>query len=256
MPIAPTQPLLSPHDPPPVDVVNRDSGSEVLLVCEHAGRAIPEALGDLGVTRDVLDSHRGWDIGAEQVARGVAERLGATLIIQRYSRLVIDANRPPDSAAAVPEISDGAAIPGNRFLSADERRARVSEIFEPMDRELARSFKAAERRAAFSVHSFTQRMGGRERPWRAGFLSRASLATAEQLKATVARLAPGAPLAVNEPYQIENATDWFIPIHAEARGLPHSLIEIRNDQIDHPPGAAYWAELLAVAIDEFMETLR
>ena len=85
--------LLTPADPQPVELVNADSAVPVLLLCEHAGNAVPEALDGLGVSDEVLNSHRGWDIGAEHMARQLADILGAPLILQRYSRLVIDANR-------------------------------------------------------------------------------------------------------------------------------------------------------------------
>ena len=129
--------LLTDADPAPVEVVNGESDAPLMLVCEHAGRAIPRALGDLGLPADALASHIGWDIGAERVARTVAQRLGAPLVIQRYSRLVIDANRPPETPSSIPEISDGISIPGNCGLSQAAREARVREIFEPMNAAIA-----------------------------------------------------------------------------------------------------------------------
>ncbi|MCE8507936.1 N-formylglutamate amidohydrolase [Ruegeria pomeroyi] len=255
MQAAATPLLLTDADPAPVDLLQADSAAPVLLVCEHAGRAVPQALGDLGLAPGVLDSHRGWDIGAEAVARAVAADLGAPLILQRYSRLVIDANRPPHSAEAMPEVSDGAAVPGNRGLSSAARASRIAEIFDPMDRQIVRLLDSSPRRAAFSIHSYTPNLSGQLRPWHAGFLSRRSRATAEALRDHIADRRPDLVLAINEPYRIEDATDWFIPVHAEARGLPHCLIEIRNDQIDSAPGAALWAGLLAGAITHVMESL-
>ncbi|MEO0360810.1 MAG: N-formylglutamate amidohydrolase, partial [Pseudomonadota bacterium] len=152
--------VLGPEDPDPVEVLHAESAAEVLLVCEHAGRAVPAALDDLGVGPEVLGSHRGWDIGAAAVARRVAERLGAPLVLQRYSRLVLDANRPPGSATSIPETSHGVAIPANRGLTEAEKAARVAEILEPMDRAIDAAFARHPRRAAFSVHSYTPQLDG------------------------------------------------------------------------------------------------
>lgn len=248
-------PLLASSDPAPVDMINLDASGPVLLVCEHAGNATPAALGDLGVSLDVLRSHRGWDIGAEDVAIRLAAELDAPLIVQRYSRLVIDANRPPRTAESIPAVSDGVAVPANQELSPQDVEARVAEIFDPFDRELGRASAQPGRRALFSIHSFTPRLGGEDRPWRAGFLSRASQATARRLLEAVARARPDLELALNAPYRIEDATDWFIPVYAEPSGLPHALIEIRNDQIDHAAGAALWADLLAAAIRDVLRSL-
>jgi len=250
-----TSPLLTSSDPPPVTCVNASNDAPVMLLCEHAGREIPAQLGCLGVASDTLRSHRGWDIGAEALARRLAEKLDAPLVIQRYSRLVIDANRPPESAAAFPEISDGVAVPGNRGLSAEARAARIDEIFKPMNRAIDAVFAAHPRKACFSVHSFTPLLGGQKRPWHAGFLSRRTPQTAQHLIASIARARPDLVLGLNEPYRIEDETDWFIPIHAETRGLPHALIEIRNDQLATAGDVAVWADLLAGAIQDLLETL-
>ena len=56
--------LLQQHDPTPVEWVNRDSTSPVLLLCEHAGQAIPAQLAALGLPAGAIDLHIGWDIGA------------------------------------------------------------------------------------------------------------------------------------------------------------------------------------------------
>ncbi|MEM6678497.1 MAG: N-formylglutamate amidohydrolase [Pseudomonadota bacterium] len=247
--------LLGPNDPLPVEVLHAHSTAEVLLVCEHAGRAVPEALGDLGVSAAVLESHRGWDIGAAAVARRLADQLDAPLVLQRYSRLVLDANRPPGSPTSIPEISHGATIPANRALSPAQKAIRVSEILDPMDQAIEAAFERHPRRAAFSVHSYTPALNGVARPWHAGMLTREATETAERLMASLRRDAPDLVLALNEPYQIEDDGDWFVPRHAEPRGLPHSLIEIRNDEIADDAGAERWAGLLATAITDVLEAL-
>lgn len=245
--------LLGGSDLAPVEVMNGDSAFPAVLLCEHAGRAVPKALGTLGISSESLMSHRGWDIGAESVARGISERLGAPLVIQRYSRLVIDANRPPQSRQAIPVESDRVRIPGNAGIAPEDRARRVAEIFHPMNAAIDAMFEIRERRACYSIHSFTPELGERVRPWHAGFLSRRDLATANALRNAVLARRPELTLAVNEPYQIDDETDWFIPVHAERRGLTHTLIEIRNDQIAGPEGAATWAMLLADAIARTLE---
>ena len=255
MKAASLSPLLAPADVAPVEVVHSESDVPLLLLCEHAGLEVPAALGTLGIDEAVLNSHRGWDIGAEDVARRLTDLLRAPLILQRYSRLVIDANRPPGSQSSIPEISDGETIHGNRNLTAEDRQARRLAIFDPMDRAIAGVFSAQRRCAAFSIHSFTPHFNGKQRPWHAGFITRRSMDTANQMRAFLSCASPNLNIAVNEPYRIGDDSDWFIPVHAEARGLPHCLIEIRNDQIDHAGGAAHWAGLLANAIKDVVGEL-
>ena len=245
--------LLSVNDPAPVEWFNADSAAPVLLVCEHAGRAVPEALAGLGLPEGAIDDHIGWDIGALAVARRVAERLGAPLIAQRYSRLVIDCNRPPLSPGAIPEISDNQRVPGNTSISNEQRMARVRDVFEPFAAAVVDGFSMAPRKLAISIHSFTRALRGKEeRPWHAGFLARQELDTSSRFIDHIAQTAPHLVLALNEPYQVEDETDWFIPTQCEARHIRHSLVEIRNDLIRTSEGQDLWAGYLTDAIHSIL----
>lgn len=247
--------LLSEFDPPPVEIVNEASRTPILLLCEHAGHAIPRSLKSLGLQKQEINSHRGWDIGAAAVARGIAGYLSAPLIIQNYSRLVIDTNRPPNGPHAIPQEVDGGPIPGNAAITPADQRKRAEEIFQPMDSAVKSLFDACDRIACFSIHSFTPVFEGKQRPWDAGFLSRQDRISAHGLMAAINQRHPELILALDQPYQIDDETDWFIPRHAEPRRIAHSLIEIRNDNIHTIDGSAFWASLLSKAISEVVEKL-
>ena len=245
--------LLSDLDQNPVELVNETSKAPVLFLCEHAGRAIPKTLGTLGLNEKTLMSHRGWDIGAEALARNLANRLNAPLILQRYSRLVIDGNRPPGSPESILEVSDGVEIAVNKKLSLHEREAREKAIFAPMDQAINDAFSASQRIAAFSIHSFSPQLGGQSRPWHAGFLTRRSVSTAEALIVSLKGQRPSLNLAINKPYFVDDENDWFIPSHVEVRSLPHCLIEVRNDQISDEVGINLWSDLLGTALSSFLK---
>jgi len=245
--------LLGPDDPAPVEVVNADSTHPVLLVCEHAGQAIPKRLGDLGISTEALDSHIGWDIGAEGLTRRIAHILGVPAVLQRYSRLVIDCNRPTGAPDAIPEISDGISIPGNSLLDEQSRNARVQEIFDPFQDVVSRYLSSPSCCATFSIHSFTRSMSGVRRPWDIGFLYRRDTCTSQLLEKFVNDARPDLKIGMNQPYQIDDVSDWFVPNHGEASGLSHSLIEIRNDHIETPEGQARWAEILVGAFDHLFK---
>jgi len=246
--------LAGPNDPAAVEWVHPGSQSPILLVCEHAGQAIPAQLDGLGLPGGAIDLHIGWDIGAERLARSLAAKLGAPLILQRYSRLVMDCNRPPCSSDSMPEISDRMAIPGNQRLSAHARRERQRLIFDPLDAAITDGFERFPRKAAFSIHSFTRQMQQDERRvWDAGFLCRHDLAAAQTFVDSIGRAEPGLRLAVNEPYQIDDAGDWFIPHHAEQRKLRHTLIEVCNDQLRTDTQISRWTDLIARAMQDVLE---
>ena len=152
--------LLDPTEGEPFEIERTDGRSPVILVCEHASRTIPRTLSDLGAKPETLTSHAAWDIGALAVARKLSELLDAPLIHQRFSRLVYDCNRPPDAQDAIPERSEIHAIPGNRNLSDEARRQRVTEIYEPFRQALAELIAArtapSRQPVIVTIHSFTR----------------------------------------------------------------------------------------------------
>jgi len=245
--------LLGPGDPVPVEILNDGADHPLLLVCEHAGRAIPARLGDLGLDAAARATHIGWDIGAAAVTRRLAEALGAPAVLQPYSRLVIDCNRPLDAPDSVPEASGGVVIPGNAGRPMAGARAR--EIFVPFQAEVTRLADARERRALLAIHSFTPSLRGAERPWEVGLLYRADAESSGRLAALLSARRPAMLIGMNQPYTIEDESDWFVPRHGERTGLPHSLIEIRQDLIGNEAEQAAWADLLAEVINDFLRGL-
>src|SRR5712671_4216091 len=129
--------LLEPDEPNPVTLENESGDSVFFLTCEHAGRAFPRRLGGLGLPEAETLRHIAWDIGIGAVGRELSRRLNAAVILQTYSRLVIDCNRDPNVPSSIPEISEDTEIPGNRGLDKAERAAREDAIFRPYHNAIA-----------------------------------------------------------------------------------------------------------------------
>ncbi len=240
--------ILSADEAPAVVEYRPTGASPFILVCDHAGRRIPRRLHDLGLGEADRARHIAWDIGIAGIARALSDRLDACLVMQTYSRLVIDCNRPPGSFESIVHESDGTVVPGNANLSAAESAARVREIFEPYHGAIVRYLDA--RQAArtptmlISLHSFTPVYGGMARPWQVGVLYNRYRALADALRQQLS--APGdLMVGDNEPYTVDDDTDYTIPVHGEARGIPHVAIELRQDLIGAEPGQRQWAERLA-----------
>lgn len=243
--------LLGPGDPPPFEVVNEEGRASAVLICDHASRAVPRALADLGLDRALLRRHIGWDIGAADVTRRLAALLDAPAVLAGYSRLVIDCNRAPGTPSSIPVVSDGVAIPGNRGLDEAAKRARIEACFAPYHRAIEDTIAAQETRAGvvalIAIHSFTPVMDGFERPWHVGVLWDRDPIFA---KALLAALAADPSLCVgdNEPYSGQAPIPYSIPVHGAERGRPHVAVEIRQDLIDTRHGAEAWAARLGAAL--------
>jgi len=240
--------LLDDDDPHPVRLVRPAGSSDFFLTCDHAGTAIPRALGDLGVSAAERRRHIGWDVGAEAVAHGLSERLDATLVAQSYSRLVIDCNRAPGHPTSITPLSELTEIPGNRDLHPEHVGAREREIFHPYHAAIVEALdaRAAAGRPSLlvCVHSFTPVYKGARRPWHIGLLYNRDRRLAERLRPL---LAAERDLCIgdNQPYAVSDESDYGVPVHGERRGIPHVEIEIRHDLIETPEGQSEWAERLA-----------
>jgi predicted N-formylglutamate amidohydrolase len=245
--------LLAADEPKPVTAYNGGATSPLVLVADHAGNLVPRALGRLGLSKPELERHIAWDIGIAEVGRLLADALGAILIRQNYSRLVIDCNRPPESKASMPEISELTAIPGNIGLSETAKAAREREIFKPyhraIEQELDRRQEAGQPAALIALHSFTPVFKSVARAMHAAVLYHRDPRLARQLLALL-KQEGNLTVGDNEPYFVSDTTDYTIPVHGERRGLPHVLVEIRQDLIADDAGQRQWAALLVRLLPE------
>ncbi len=245
---APGSLVLGPDDPPPFVVLNEHGSAPALLVCDHASRAFPQALGRLGLPELSTWQHIAWDIGAAELTRGLASALDAPAVLAGYSRLVVDCNRRPDDAESMRGASDGQQVPGNQALSDFDRRRRLACFFDPYHEAIAAMLGGFRARGVVplfvSVHTFTPTMGGQERPWHVGVLWDGDEASASHLIEGL-RAEQGLVVGDNEPYSGKHPADYTVHQHAETAGLPHVCLEIRQDQFESPAGTERWVRRLA-----------
>ncbi len=240
--------LLGANEAHPAHIVNAHGSSPFVLICEHASNIIPENLGDLGLSREDRQRHIAWDIGAAGVSQRLSEILDAPLIMQRYSRLVYDCNRPPESEGAMPVVSEVFTIPGNAKLSADDKLARISGVYRPfmgaIDEFLDHRAAQGQRAIPVSIHSFTRVYRGKERAVELGLLFDRDDWLAQKLMSEFA----GVNTQLNEPYGPQDGVMHLMNLIAAPRGLKHLMIEVRNDLITEEAGQITWAEKLAQAL--------
>ncbi|MDT9600277.1 N-formylglutamate amidohydrolase [Sphingosinicella rhizophila] len=240
--------MLTADDPPAVRVFNPKGRASFLLLGDHAGRAIPAALGTLGLGEADLDRHIGWDIGVGAVGEALASALDAVFVRQTYSRLVIDCNRDPDRADAIPAISDGTVIAGNENLTPGQRRMRIEEVHSPYQRAIAEMIarREAEGRETIliALHSFTPWMLGFDRPWDIGVLHAGGDTRFATSLLAALRDRPDLVVGDNQPYAMDDV-DHTIPVHAYPDRRLYAEIEIRQDHLADPEGVGRWCAILA-----------
>jgi predicted N-formylglutamate amidohydrolase len=243
--------LLADDEVAPLGVQNGDRGddrSPFLIICDHAGRLIPRSLGALGLPAGELERHIAWDIGAGGVARRLGAALGAHTVWQRYSRLVIDCNRPLDAPDSVARRSENTVIPGNQDVGPAAAEERARAIFHPYHDEIRRTLDRRQAEGSLTVlvamHSFTPVFLEVPRPWHVGVLYNRDSRVARPL---LQALRDEGDLVVgdNQPYAVGDLTDYSVVNHGEGRRIPHVEIEIRQDLIADERGQEAWAKRFA-----------
>jgi predicted N-formylglutamate amidohydrolase len=241
-------PLIGRDDPAPFVVLQEHGQAPALIVCDHASRTFPAAMNRLGLPELASWQHIAWDIGAGELARGLAHALDAPAVLAGYSRLVVDCNRSPDDPEAFRTESDGLAIPGNAALTEYDRRVRLGSFFDPYHECIA-ALRAGFRAGGtvpllVAVHSFSPVMAGETRPWHAGVLWDHDEPNARRLLHAL-RAQPDLVIGDNEPYSGKHPANYTIDHHAKAQRLPHLCIEVRQDQLASPAGVERWVRRLA-----------
>lgn len=229
-----------------IEGAGRDSN--VVVVCEHAGTAIPAGLDNLGLDAQALLSHVAWDLGAARVADGLGRLLDAPVIKQRYSRLVYDCNRPPHSAEAMRAVSETTRIPGNENLSASDRAWRISHIYEPFHKAVDKLLDTRGQPVLVTVHSFTPVFHGQRREVEIGILHDADHRLADLLLADDV-LNKTHDVRRNEPYGPRDGVTYSLQLHGISRGIANVMIEIRSDLISNDEACSDFAGLLASAVE-------
>jgi predicted N-formylglutamate amidohydrolase len=232
-----------------VEVINAGGASPFVLVCDHASHFIPEIYGDMGLTAEERLSHIAWDPGAMAVSLELSERLDAPLVASRISRLVIDANRVPDSPALIWTLSEATRIAANENLPAAERLHRIEAYHRPyhaaIEEVLDGRQQAGKEAILVCVHSFTPVYLGVARPWEIGLIHGRDVGFTRALEQALRAHSPALNIGWNEPYSALTGVTYTLEHHGDERGLAATMIEIRNDEIRDDDGVRQWSSRLA-----------
>lgn len=243
-----SQMLLSDGDPAPVCIINPHGASQFLLIGDHAGNAVPSALGSLGLGENEMTRHIAWDIGIAGLGERLSVALDAVFVRQTYSRLVIDCNRDPETADAIPAVSDATRVPANHHLTASDRVTRVGAIHAPyhdaIATELARRGAAGRETILVSLHSFTPTMQGIARPWKIGVLYSEGEVSFALSMLRLLSACDDLTVGDNQPYAMDD-TDYTVPRHAFTANRRYVEVEIRQDLLATPEHQAEWSNRLA-----------
>ncbi|MDH4057978.1 MAG: N-formylglutamate amidohydrolase [Cyclobacteriaceae bacterium] len=170
----------------------------LIISCEHAGNLLPEKYKSLFVGADeIVNSHRGWDPGAIEIASSLAQNLNAPIFSMVTSRLVIEMNRSTDSHELFSDYT--------RQLPDSEKIVLLNEFYFPYRDSIVRAISAMDKPVAhLSIHSFTSVLNDIEREVDIGLLFDPSrekeLEFCNTLQQSLQKLLPKFRIRFNEPY--------------------------------------------------------
>lgn len=231
----------------------------ILVFCDHASNAMPDEYDCLGLPSDILKTHIAWDIGARDVAAGVARGLRCEFLSCGFSRLIIDPNRDLNSSDLIPTAADQIPVPGNQMLSEESIADRIHRFHQPYHIALAAAVDRLKQKQgavlAVSIHSFTNRLMGaeNERPWPVGLLWREDEASARFIMDSLNQKLR-APIGDNQPYDAR-VFNYSVDRHLGPRGIRHLTLEVRQDLIDSRESAEAMSAVLSQSIGELCQSM-
>ena len=216
----------------------------LLVSCEHGGNRVPPAYAPLFAgAADVLATHRGYDLGALEVARTFGRKLGVTPFTGRTTRLVVDLNRSPRNRNVFSAYT--------RSLAAEQRAAALATHYWPyrkaVEDSVVQALAAGEKVLHVSAHSFTPELRGEVRNCDIGFLydprEAGEVRFIEAWYAALAAAAPALTLRRNYPYRgVSDSLVTHLRRHYARRGYVGMELELNQKHV----GSAGWRELVAV----------
>jgi predicted N-formylglutamate amidohydrolase len=215
-----------------------------LVSCEHGGNRVPAQYAPLFEgAADVLATHRGYDIGALDVARAFGRKLGVEPFVATTTRLVVDLNRSPGNRDVFSTFT--------RSLPMEQRAAALSAHYWPYRKAVEDAVAGAvrDREAVLhvSAHSFTPELRGEVRNCDVGFLydpaHRGEVRFVEAWYAALKEAAPALVLRRNYPYRgVSDALVTHLRRRYGRRGYVGMEIEVNQKHA----GTRGWRALVAV----------
>lgn len=226
-----------------VEEIDGDFDGRLVFTCEHASSRLPEPWMWPEEDRWLVDTHWASDIGAAAFTRRVAQLMNAPAIMSRFSRLLVDPNRPLDSDTLFRQNADGRTVHLNEALLDAERVRRIDRFYRPYHAAVSAMVERSRGDTVFSIHTFTDTYEGDARTLEIGVLFDQDEEPAERLVRHLEQA--GFHVLRNEPWSGKAGLAYSPVRHAQEFGRCALEIEARQDLIVDESFAARLAEALA-----------
>jgi len=230
-------------------------GNHLVITCEHGGRKVPRAYAALFSGREEsLDSHRGWDPGALQLGRQMAEAFGAPLHVATTTRLLVDLNR----SIGHPQLFSEVTRPLSRARRDDIIELHYRPHRQAVEIDIARHIGSGQRVIHVASHSFIPTLDDLPRhadvAWLYDPRRPGEVAFARAWMWALEQRSPELRLRRNYPYQgrADGLTASLRRHHPDATYVG---IELEVNQRFVEQGGAPWKRLRTMLVDSLKKAL-
>lgn len=230
-------------------------GNHLVITCEHGGRRVPRAYAALFSGReDALDSHRGWDAGALELGRQMAEAFGAPLHVATTTRLLVDLNR----SIGHPQLFSEVTRPLSRARRDDIIDLHYRPHRQAVEGAIARRIGSGQRVIHVASHSFTPALDGLTRhadvAWLYDPRRPGEVAFARAWMRALEQRSPELRLRRNYPYQ-GRADGLTASLRRQHPDVAYAGIELEVNQRFVEQGGAPWKSVRTMLVDSLKQAL-
>lgn len=214
------------------EVIDGAPDAPIFLTCEHASERLPDGYAWHPNDQRLVGTHWAFDLGAADLVWDLARALNAPAALSRFSRLLVDPNRPETSDTLFRAQAEGGIVELNRDLSDQEKASRLDRFYRPYHDAIDRHLTGHGSTVLFSIHTFTPVYEGEQRKVEVGVLFDTQDELAE--RAAQAIREAGFVTELNEPYSGKAGLIYAAEHHAGAHGKKALELEVRQDLAVRP----------------------
>ncbi len=202
----------------------------LLIIVDHASNFIPPKYKNLGLPKNLSESHIAYDLNILNLSKCINSHLKSEIVYGEYSRLVIDLNRGKNDPTLIPSISDKKLITGNIGINSKELNYRKIFFYNHYHSRIDKIINTKEIKLIISMHSFNPYFKGKKRNTEIGILSNKDRRYSDLLIKQMTK-SKKYKIGDNIPYNGDLIDDTLYK-HGLKKNILHSLIEVRNDLIN------------------------
>ena len=211
-------------------VGDRGFRDSILIIVDHANNFIPSKYKNLGLSKNLTESHIAYDLNILNLSKRINVLLESDIVYGEHSRLVIDLNRGQNDPTLIPSISDKKLIPGNIGINSRESNFRKMKFYNSYHSKIDKIVNEKKIKLIISMHSFNPYFKGKKRKTEIGILSNKDRRYSDLLIRQMTK-SKSYIIGDNVPYKGELKDDALYK-HGLKKNILHTLIEVRNDLIN------------------------